>query len=69
MNSRCDSEATINYGYVITVSLIAAIAGLLFGFDTGVIAGAQQFVYAHFGVTSDTTKGIIVGLRSLSALC
>ncbi len=68
MENTTARQATINYGYVVTVSLIAAIAGLLFGFDTGVIAGAQQFVYAHFGVTSDTVKGLIVAAVTFGAL-
>ena len=34
--------------YVYAVSFVAAIGGLLFGFDTGVISGTIQFVTAHF---------------------
>lgn len=68
MESAMETQAEIKYGYVITVSLISAIAGLLFGFDTGVIAGAQQFVYAHFGVTSDVVKGVIVAAVTFGAL-
>ncbi len=68
MESSVSVQSEINYGYIITVSLISAIAGLLFGFDTGVIAGAQQFVYAHFGITSDVLKGIIVAAVTFGAL-
>jgi len=35
---------------VIIVCLLAAIAGLMFGLDTGVISGAKQFVVKEFGL-------------------
>lgn len=34
--------------YVILISAVAALGGLLFGFDTGVIAGAMLFIIPHF---------------------
>jgi SP family xylose:H+ symportor-like MFS transporter len=34
--------------YLVAVSLIAALGGLLFGYDTAVIAGAGDFLDAHF---------------------
>ena len=36
--------------YVYVVSIVAAIGGLLFGFDAGVISGAIPFVTAHFNI-------------------
>ncbi len=38
--------------YVIYVSIIAAIGGLLFGFDTAIIAGATRFLKDRFALTS-----------------
>lgn len=37
-----------NLAYTVTVSFVAAVGGLLFGFDTGVISGAISFVSDHF---------------------
>lgn len=34
--------------YLVAISLIAALGGLLFGYDTAVIAGAGDFLEAHF---------------------
>jgi len=38
--------------YVIFVSVIAAIGGLLFGFDTAIIAGATRFLKDQFALSS-----------------
>lgn len=38
--------------YVITVSVIAAIGGLLFGFDTAIVAGATRYFKDQFALTS-----------------
>lgn len=45
--------------YVYTVSAIAAIAGLLFGFDTGIISGALLFIQQDFPLTT-VMKELIV---------
>lgn len=45
--------------YVYAVSAIAAITGLLFGFDTGIISGALLFIEKDF-VISTTMKELIV---------
>ena len=39
-------------GFVIIVSAIAAIGGLLFGYDTGVISGAILFIKDQFSINS-----------------
>lgn len=43
-------------GFVLVVAAIAAVAGILFGFDTGVISGAILFINEEFSLTSVTTE-------------
>lgn len=52
-------------GYVYRVALVAAVGGLLFGYDTAVIAGATRFLKTKFSLDADTegwaTASILVG--------
>lgn len=40
----------INKGYVYLLSAIAALGGILFGFDLVIISGTVGFFQAHFGL-------------------
>ena len=40
-----------NTFYIVKIAMIAAIGGFLFGFDTGVIGGAQLYFTEHFKLT------------------
>jgi len=46
----------------------AAIAGLLFGFDTGVISGAILFINREFGLTPFTEE-LLVSAALIGAVC
>jgi len=46
--------------------VLAALAGLMFGLDIGVISGAQQFIQKEFAV-SDSTIGLIVSFMMIGA--
>lgn len=43
--------------YVVLVSLVAAMGGLLFGYDWVVIGGAKPFFEPYFGLTSESLRG------------
>jgi SP family galactose:H+ symporter-like MFS transporter len=54
-------------GFVVVVSVIAAIGGLLFGYDTGVISGAILFIRQTFSLTP-TTEGMTVSAVLVGAV-
>jgi len=62
--------------YVYAISGIAAVGGLLFGFDTAIIAGAIEFIRTEFGlnahqegfVVSSLLIGCIVGATTAGGL-
>src|SRR5271154_2411054 len=43
--------------YLWTITLVAAMGGLLFGYDWVVIGGARQFYEAYFQLTSEQLVG------------
>jgi len=53
--------------YTALVTLIAALGGLLFGFDTGVISGALLFIIPEFHLGA-AAQGFVVGVVTLGAL-
>jgi sugar porter (SP) family MFS transporter len=53
--------------YATLITLIAALGGLLFGFDTGVISGALLFIIPDFGL-GPAAQGFVVGVVTLGAL-
>ncbi len=50
-------EASYNGRYIWTISLIAALGGLLFGYDWVVIGGAKPFYEKFFGLTDPRQQG------------
>jgi MFS transporter, SP family, xylose:H+ symportor len=46
-----------NLGYIWMISSVAALGGLLFGYDWVVVGGAKPFYEAYFGLTSETLIG------------
>lgn len=51
------SRANYNMGYVWTISLVAAMGGLLFGYDWVVIGGAKPFFEKFFELSSGNLSG------------
>lgn len=52
---------------VIKVALVAALGGLLFGYDTGVISGALQFIESDFGLSA-LASGFVVSSILVGAM-
>src|ERR1039457_2765806 len=46
-------KANYNRGYVWLISVVAALGGLLFGWDWVVIGGAKAFFEPFFGIAQD----------------
>src|SRR5437764_13707521 len=53
--------------YATLITLTAALGGLLFGFDTGVISGALLFIIPDFHL-GPAAQGFVVGVVTLGAL-
>lgn len=68
MKTGCPMAATIKSRfYIYIVCAIAALAGLLFGFDTGIISGALLFIQKDFPL-STAMKGFTVSIVLLGAM-
>lgn len=51
------NQYRFNFGYILTISIITALGGFLFGYDWVVIGGAKPFYEAYFNLTSSFQIG------------
>src|SRR6266403_1773910 len=56
-NEASELKANYNAGYVWLISIVAAMGGLLFGWDWVVIGGAKPFFQRYFELTSQSQIG------------
>jgi len=61
------THRTYNLLFIIKMTLMAAIGGFLFGYDTGVIGGAELFFHLDFPTISSSQKEMIVSLAVFGA--
>ena len=54
---KSEIKARYNHGYVWLISAVAAMGGLLFGWDWVVIGGAKPFFQRYFQLTTDSQIG------------
>ena len=62
-----DTKAKNNNYYFVTISMVAATAGILFGYGTGIIAGAILFISHDFHLTA-LMNGTLVSALLFGAL-
>lgn len=68
MTQQAQFEQPTKKANIYLIGGIAAMAGLLFGFDTGVISGAQEFLFKTFDVGGASLRGFVVSSVPLGAL-
>ena len=54
-STSSDLKAELHYGYIWLISCVAALGGLLFGWDWVVIGGAKQFFESYFQIAGNAT--------------
>lgn len=58
----------MNMGYVVFMAIVAALGGILFGYDTAVISGTTEMVKSQFAL-SDMREGWYVGCALIGSIC
>nr|MBA2765121.1 MFS transporter [Thermoleophilaceae bacterium] len=53
--------------HIVLTAAIAAMGGLLFGYDTGVIGSAMLFIKTEFALSA-LEQGLVVGLVPVGAI-
>ncbi|WP_130731899.1 sugar porter family MFS transporter [Komagataeibacter xylinus] len=66
--AHAPSPAAPTTGHAIVVGVLAALAGLMFGLDTGVIAGALRFIGTDFNASPRTQEWIVSSMMAAAAV-
>lgn len=62
------THATHTRAAIVTTCVLAALAGLMFGLDIGVISGATQFIQSDFKVSDRTVEWIVSAMMAGAAV-
>ena len=55
-------KSNINFSYLVFLSVVAALGGFLFGYDTAVISGTTSQVHKYSNWTHCSKAGMLVAL-------
>ena len=61
------NRRSYNVWYVYSICFIAAMGGLMFGFDLGIITGVVPYIEYQFGLTG-FSLGLVVAIFELGAM-
>ncbi|HUQ64874.1 MAG TPA: sugar porter family MFS transporter [Flavitalea sp.] len=67
VSDKIQNRANYNYSYIVIVSVIAAMGGLLFGYDLGIITGAIPFLQRQFNIDG-FSLGWVVAIFELGCM-
>lgn len=62
-----ETKRNFNLAFIIKMTIMAALGGFLFGYDTGVIGGASLYFYMDFPNITPSEKETIVSLTVIGA--
>src|SRR5579863_6008616 len=65
-NAEAQAKSS-NRGFVYLAAIFAALGGLLFGYDTGVISGAELFFRHEFSLSTFALEVIVSGVLAGAA--
>jgi sugar porter (SP) family MFS transporter len=68
LHNSATSAQSANRGFVYLAAIFAALGGLLFGYDTGVISGAELFFRSEFSLTTFALEVIVSGVLAGAAI-
>ncbi|TAM19101.1 MAG: sugar porter family MFS transporter [Rhodanobacter sp.] len=68
MNATAPPAATHSKATAVFTCILAALAGLMFGLDVGVISGAQQFIQKDFAISDHTIEWVVSSMMAGAAL-
>ena len=63
VESTSQADANFRLGYIWSISLVAALGGLLFGYDWVVIGGAKPFFEPYFCIHDEAVRGWVNSSR------
>lgn len=66
-SSPLSTERSYNLSFILQISLIVAMGGFIFGYDTGIIGGAALYFELDFPPITSSEKETIVSLAIIGA--